>query len=139
MLSVVAVTINQDSGKDGESGSILISGGSLSVLSRDDAIHCSGSVKVEDGMLLLSSGDDGIHADETLSVSGGRLNVSQSYEGLEARVIEISGEELYILASDDGINAAGGNDGSNGFGPFGGDPFRGTAAPVSPSAAVFWW
>ena len=136
-LSVEAGTKGLVSGKDEETGSILLSGGSLSVFSRDDAIHCSGSVKVEGGTLVLSSGDDGIHADETLIVSGGRLSVTQSYEGLEAQVIEISGGELYILASDDGINAAGGNDGSNGFGPFGGDPFRGdSSASLSVSGGV---
>lgn len=127
-LSVEAGTKGLVSGKDDTAGSILISGGSLSVLSRDDALHCSGSVTVEGGTLLLSSGDDGVHADETLTVSGGSLTVSQSYEGLEALVIEIRGGELYILASDDGLNAAGGSDGSNSFGPFGGDPFRGDSS-----------
>ena len=127
-LSVEAGTKGLVSGKDDTAGSILISGGSVSVLSRDDAVHCSGTVTVEGGTLLLSSGDDGVHADESLTVSGGSLNVAQSYEGLEARVIEIRGGTLSILASDDGLNAAGGSDGSNGFGPFGGDPFRGDSS-----------
>ena len=136
-LSVEAGTKGLVSGKDEETGSILISGGSLSVLSQDDAIHCSGPVTVEGGTLLLSSGDDGIHADETLTVSGGSLSVSKSYEGLEARGIDIRGGSLYILASDDGLNAAGGNDGSNGFGPFGGDPFRGdSSASLTVSGGV---
>ena len=124
-ISTEAGTKGLVSGKDEAAGSILISGGSVSILSQDDAVHSSGTVTVEGGTLLLSSGDDGVHADETLTVIGGSLTVSQSYEGLEARTIEIRGGELYILASDDGLNAAGGNDGSNGFGPFGGDPFRG--------------
>ena len=127
-LSVEAGTKGLVSGKDDTAGSILISGGSVSVLSRDDAVHCSGTVTVEGGTLLLSSGDDGVHADESLTVSGGSLNVAQSYEGLEARAIEIRGGTLSILASDDGLNAAGGSDGSNGFGPFGGDPFRGDSS-----------
>ena len=127
-LSVEAGTKGLVSGKDDTAGSILISGGSVSVLSRDDAVHCSGTVTVEGGTLLLSSGDDGVHADESLTVSGGSLTVAQSYEGLEARVIEIRGGTLSILASDDGLNAAGGSDGSNGFGPFGGDPFRGDSS-----------
>ncbi len=109
-LSVEAGTKGLVSGKDDTAGSILISGGSVSVHSRDDAVHCSGSVTVEGGTLLLSSGDDGVHADESLTVSGGNLNVAQSYEGLEARVIEIRGGTLSILASDDGLNAAGGSD-----------------------------
>ena len=127
-LSVEAGTKGLVSGKDDTAGSILISGGSVSVHSRDDAVHCSGSVTVEGGTLLLSSGDDGVHADESLTVSGGNLNVAQSYEGLEARVIEIRGGTLSILSSDDGLNAAGGSDGSNDFGPFGGDPFRGDSS-----------
>lgn len=127
-LSVEAGTKGLVSGKDEEAGSLLISGGSVSVLSRDDAVHCAGSVTVEGGTLLLASGDDGVHADENLTVSGGSLTVAQSYEGLEAQVILISGGSTYILASDDGLNAAGGNDGSNGFGPYGGDPFRGDSS-----------
>lgn len=127
-LSVEAGAKGLVSGKDDTAGSILISGGSLSVLSRDDAVHCSGTVTVEGGTLLLSSGDDGVHADESLTVSGGSLTVAQSYEGLEARVIEIRGGTLSILASDDGLNAAGGSDSSNSFGPFGGDPFRGDSS-----------
>ena len=127
-LSVEAGTKGLVSGKDATAGSILISGGSVSVLSRDDAVHCSGTVTVEGGTLLLSSGDDGVHADESLTVSGGSLTVAQSYEGLEARVIEIRGGTLSILASDDGLNAAGGSDSSNSFGPFGGDPFRGDSS-----------
>ena len=135
-LSVEAGTKGLVSGKDDTAGSILISGGSVSVLSRDDAVHCSGTVTVEGGTLLLSSGDDGVHADESLTVSGGNLNVAQSYEGLEARVIEIRGGTLSILASDDGLNAAGGSDGSNGFGPFGGDPFRGDPFRGDSSASL---
>ena len=135
-LSVEAGTKGLVSGKDDTAGSILISGGSVSVHSRDDAVHCSGSVTVEGGTLLLSSGDDGVHADESLTVSGGNLNVAQSYEGLEARVIEIRGGTLSILASDDGLNAAGGSDGSNGFGPFGGDPFRGDPFRGDSSASL---
>ena len=135
-LSVEAGTKGLVSGKDDTAGSILISGGSVSVHSRDDAVHCSGSVTVEGGTLLLSSGDDGVHADESLTVSGGNLNVAQSYEGLEARVIEIRGGTLSILSSDDGLNAAGGSDGSNGFGPFGGDPFRGDPFRGDSSASL---
>ena len=38
-----------------------------------------------------------------------------SYEGLEAQCIEINGGNIDLLASDDGMNAAGGND-ESGFG-----------------------
>lgn len=102
---------------------IHLSGGSLTVRSVDDAIHASASVDVSGGTLLLSSGDDGVHADLALTVSGGELTVSQSFEGLEAQVITVSGGTIRVHARDDGFNAAGGNDGSNNRGFFGGDPF----------------
>ena len=125
------------SAEDEGSGLILISGGSISVLSRDDAIHSAKTFTLEDGTLLLSSEDDGIHADDTLTVRGGSLTVTQSYEGLEAKAIDISGGSLYIRSSDDGLNAAGGRDGSNGYGPFGGDPFRGdSSASLSISGGI---
>ena len=107
-----------------EDGNIEILGGSVTVTSQDDSLHAGNSVTVSDGTLILSSGDDGIHADATLSISGGSVTVLKSYEGLEAQVIDVSGGVIDVTASDDGFNAAGGNDGSNGFGMFGGDPFQ---------------
>ena len=43
------------------------------------------------------------------------MQISKSYEGVEALEITIAGGEIEITASDDGLNAAGGADGS-GFG-----------------------
>jgi hypothetical protein len=45
-------------------------------------------------------------------INGGDLLVKQSYEGIESRVIAINGGNIHITASDDGLNVAGGNDGS---------------------------
>lgn len=121
------LVINAGSGQKGKGlkadGDITVSGGSLSVTSVDDALHAGGSVTLSGGDLTLSTGDDGVHADSTLTVTGGSVYVSQSYEGLEAQVISIEGGEVRINARDDGLNAAGGSDGSNGYGFFGGDPF----------------
>lgn len=102
---------------------IVISGGTLTVDSADDSIHSNGDVTVSNGTLTLSSADDGIHADSTLTVSGGSINVTGSYEGLEGQVINVSGGDIKVRASDDGFNAAGGNDSSNAGGFGGGDPF----------------
>ncbi|MBR2615596.1 MAG: carbohydrate-binding domain-containing protein [Clostridia bacterium] len=109
---------------------VLLSGGSVTVSSKDDAIHSNHSISITSGTLLLSSGDDGIHADTDLSVSGGTITVSKSYEGLEGSRILISGGNINVTASDDGYNAAGGND-SSGMGGmvegggFGGRPGMG--------------
>ena len=95
--------------------SLLIRGGSFTIDSADDSLHCNGSAVIEDGSFTLSTGDDGIHADEALSVSGGTITILTSYEGMEALHLSISGGDIKITASDDGLNAAGGAD-SSGFG-----------------------
>lgn len=81
----------------------------------DDALHSNGGAEISGGTFAISTGDDGVHADENLKISGGTINISKSYEGLEGATIDISGVKITITASDDGINAAGGND-ESGFG-----------------------
>lgn len=103
---------------------ILITGGTLDLDCSDDAVHGNGNVTVSGGALTLASGDDGVHADSELTVTGGSINITQSYEGLEAQVITIEDGDVKVRASDDGINAAGGNDNSNAGGFGGGDPFE---------------
>ena len=44
--------------------------------------------------------------------------------------------EISVTASDDGLNAAGGNDGSNGGGWFGGDPFAAQDASITISGGT---
>jgi hypothetical protein len=48
-----------------------------------------------------------------MEINGGDINITKSYEGIESSVITINDGNLHILASDDGINVAGGNDGSS--------------------------
>lgn len=106
-------TASSESQKGLKAGAdILINGGELEITSADDSVHSNANVTVSGGTLLLSSCDDGIHADETLTVKGGKITVTKSYEGLEGKNIEISGGEISVVAEDDGINAAGGDNGS---------------------------
>ncbi len=86
---------------------ILIEGGTIDIESTDDSIHSnSGNVFVYGGSISASTSDDGIHADTNLVVGSGSINISKSYEGLEGQAIEISGGNIVVVASDDGINAA---------------------------------
>lgn len=89
---------------------MLISDATIVVSSYDDGIHSNSSIKIQSGTLTLSSGDDGIHADSSLVITGGDISITKSYEGLEGQNISISGGTINIVASDDGINSAGGND-----------------------------
>lgn len=96
-------------------GDILINNGNFTIDSADDAVHSNASITVNDGDFEIASGDDGFHADETLTVVNGKINITESYEGLEALDIFVTGGEVSLVASDDGLNAAGGTD-SSGFG-----------------------
>lgn len=93
-------------------GNLKISGGAFTIDSSDDALHSNAKAYILDGVFDIKSGDDGIHAQDTLEVSGGTIRITKSYEGLEALYVTVSGGDISIVASDDGINAAGGTDGS---------------------------
>ena len=91
-------------------GSLLISGGSFTLNSADDAIHADGSVIINGGSFAIATGDDAIHAEDTLTVTAGTVAVSCAYEGLEALHIVITGGDIQAVCTDDGLNAAGGVD-----------------------------
>lgn len=98
-------------GLKAESG-LTVSGGSFAIDSADDAVHSNTSLSIHGGSFDVASGDDAFHADETLTVTGGVIRIRESYEGLEALRVEIQGGEISLVAEDDGLNAAGGNDSS---------------------------
>ena len=106
--------------------SMLISGGNITINSADDAIHSDVSLTINGGTFTIASGDDAIHAEDTLTVTAGKIDISESYEGLEALHIDVQGGDIKLVASDDGLNAAGGTDqsGTEGGrdGMFGGGP-----------------
>ena len=93
-------------------GSITIDGGDFTLDTADDAIHSNLAITVAGGAFRIKSGDDAFHGDETLDVIAGTVNIETSYEGLEAHKVYVCGGELEIHATDDGINAAGGQDNS---------------------------
>ncbi len=108
--------------------SLLIEGGNITVDSADDAIHSNISVSIKGGTFNIASGDDAIHAEESLTVSDGKITITESYEGLEALHVKVSGGNIKLKATDDGINAAGGTDNSGSGGrdnQFGGGGFGG--------------
>ncbi|MBQ4317407.1 MAG: carbohydrate-binding domain-containing protein [Clostridia bacterium] len=101
------------------SSDVLIHNGNFNIDSLDDAIHSNNTICIEGGKFNLKSSDDGIHADADLAISSGEIIIAKSYEGLESSRIFVSGGSIDIIASDDGLNAAGGNDASAENNPFG--------------------
>lgn len=103
------------SGKD----SVRVAGGTITISAGEDGIHASnvddaslGFVYIADSMFEIHASDDGIHADSEVMITGGTIEIAQSYEGIEGLDIDISGGDITIVSSDDGLNAAGGNDAS---------------------------
>lgn len=99
-------------------GLLIVNGGEFTLDTADDTFHSGGDLTVTGGVFNLSSGDDGFHSDTTLTFTGGTVVIDHSYEGLEGLSIVVSGGNITITASDDGMNAAGGSD-ESGFGPGG--------------------
>jgi hypothetical protein len=102
-----------DSAKGLKSGTgLLIIGGTFNLDTSDDTIHTNGDLGIVGGTFEMSSGDDGVHADDACVILGGKINIAKSYEAIEGNSITIAGGEFDITATDDGFNAAGGNDSS---------------------------
>lgn len=108
-------------------GSLAISGGTFVLDTSDDALHTNDTIQITGGDFTIASGDDGIHADNTLTIDDGTININQSYEGIEATKIILNGGKITLTATDDGINAAGGNDASAVSGRPGENTFKSTA------------
>ncbi|WP_195990037.1 carbohydrate-binding domain-containing protein [Clostridium sp. D53t1_180928_C8] len=92
---------------------ITIDAGNFNIDSSDDSLHSNNSLVINGGIFEISSGDDGIHSDTTLEINGGDINITKSYEGIESTDITINNGTIHLVASDDGLNAAGGNDSSS--------------------------
>ena len=100
-------TDDEESTKGLKAGSlILIDEGDFEVSSKDDSFHSNGDIEINGGSFTAAAGDDGFHADNNLIINGGSITVSRSYEGLEGQKVTVTGGDIDITASDDGINAA---------------------------------
>ena len=90
----------------------------------EDAAQSESFFYMADGSLTINAQDDGIHADAKVIIEGGTILINESYEGIEGLAISISGGSTTLTATDDGLNAAGGNS-TSGNGAFGSDDWAG--------------
>lgn len=93
--------------------SLQLQGGSFELDTSDDAIHADGDITLAPLAVRIQSGDDGIHAGGALNILSGSISIEKSYEGVEGNTLTVRGGSLEINAQDDGINVAGGADGSS--------------------------
>ena len=102
-----AVTVNAVGKGLKSDGLLLLNGGTFVMDCEDDAFHSNGGITVTGGSYTVATGDDAFHADGALAVSGGTVDITESCEGLEGATVDLTGGVISIVASDDGINAAG--------------------------------
>ena len=84
---------------------LVITAKNLTVTAVNSCLCGKDSVKISEAAVSAAAGTDGIHSDEIVMLLSGTVNIRAS-EGIEATYILITGGDLSIQASDDGINAA---------------------------------
>ena len=101
-----SVTIESNGkGIKADNGLGLSGSGTYTITAKDDTLHSNSNITIASGTYVLNTGDDAIHADGTLKIASGKVVIEKSHEGLEANIVEISGGDISVTASDDGINA----------------------------------
>ena len=113
-----------------------ITGGTFTLNTGDDAVHSDAYVTVTGGTFTIQTGDDGMHGDTSLTIGtedgltrDPDITINNSYEGLEGGTVYIYSGRQYVVASDDGVNAAGGSTSGTDPGAGGGNSFNPGGGP----------
>lgn len=117
---IKAVGVYDEAGTTWQSGGdLIVNGGTITINSSDDSLHCGGDMQLLGGSMTLATADDGAHSDHALIIgSTGSdydapyVNITKSYEGIEGVDITQNSGTVMVTSSDDGYNAAGGADSS---------------------------
>ncbi len=118
-LIITSGTYTIAAAKQGLSGknSVRIADGTFTIEAGTDGIHSEneddttlGFVYIAGGTISVNAGKQGIQGTASVTVIGGKIDITKSYEGIEGLTIDISGGDISIVSSDDGLNAAGGAD-----------------------------
>ena len=84
---------------------LVVTAKNLTVTAVNSCLCGKDSVRISEAVVSATAGTDGIHSDELVILLSGTVNIRAS-EGIEATYILITGGEITVQASDDGINAA---------------------------------
>ena len=115
---------------------INITGGTFTLNTGDDAVHSDANATIMGGTFTIRTGDDGMHADTSLTIGTENgyerdpdITINNSYEGLEGGTVYIYSGRSYVVAGDDGVNAAGGSSSGSDPGAGGGNTFNPGGGP----------
>lgn len=146
-----AITINagsdgirSDNDEDASRGYVYLYGGSLNITAGNDGIQAETVVNIENVDLTITSGGGsgasltssdeswkGIKAGSDIYITGGIFNINSLDDCIHSNgTITISGGTISVVASDDGLNAAGGNDASSTGGRFGQGSFSASTGKI---------
>lgn len=113
-----------------------ITGGTFTINTGDDAVHSDANATITGGTFTIQTGDDGMHADTSLTIGTENgldrdpdITINNSYEGLEGGTVYVYSGRAYVVASDDGVNAAGGSSNGSDPGAGGGNTFNPGGGP----------
>lgn len=90
-------------------GDLTIEAGGDAIKTTYDTDATKGFIVITGGTINIDAGDDGIHSETAIALAGGTIDIVKSNEGIEAPTIVISDGKTSVVASDDGMNVAGGD------------------------------
>ena len=96
---------------------IRVYDGDFDLNTADDAFHSNGNMTLINGNYKIYTKDDGLHAEFHLIIGtkdqtrNPIINILYSYEAIEGSSIRIYSGKINVTATDDGVNAAGGDSG----------------------------
>jgi Carbohydrate-binding domain-containing protein Cthe_2159 len=102
------LTVNGNSGAAIHSdGGIIFRDATFNFNANADAVASGFNITVFDGNFTVNADEDGFNAGTDIRVEGGNIDIVQSEEGFEASAMVVSGGEIHVSATEDGIDVDG--------------------------------